>query len=156
MAIIKKSAIVPYSAAQMYELVNKVEDYPQFLPHCEESKVLSADEDEMRARLTLGWGGMNKSFTTCNRLQKNKMVGVRLEEGPIHHIEGFWLFEPLAEDACKIEFDLEYEIAGHLFSLMFGPIFHQMANSLLDSFVKRAKEVYGNCDDSQNETPDEH
>ena len=83
MPVIKKNAIVPYSVSQMYALINDVKSYPEFLPHCEDSAILSEDEDEMRAKLILAWKGMQKSFTTCNRLQKDKMIEVRLEEGPL-------------------------------------------------------------------------
>jgi ribosome-associated toxin RatA of RatAB toxin-antitoxin module len=144
MAIIKKSAIVPYTAKQMYDLVNDVESYSQFLPHCAAAKILSQDTDEMRATLVLSWGGMEKSFTTRNRLQENKMIEVRLEEGPLHHMEGFWRFDTLSDDASKVELDLEFEVSSGLLSKMFGPIFQQIASTFVDSFVKRAHEIYGN------------
>jgi len=143
MATINRTAIVSYTPAQMFELVNKVEDYSTFLPWCKESIVHSRDEDEVRASLILAWGGLEKSFTTCNRLQHNKMIEVRLVEGPFHNLEGFWRFEDLGDQACKILLDLEFEFAGKLLSFAFGPIFHQIANTLVDSFCKRAEEVYG-------------
>lgn len=143
MPIIHKTAIVPYSASQMYALVNQIEDYPKFLPHCGAAEIISANEDEIKASLTLEWSGIQKSFSTCNRLQKDKMIEVRLEEGPFKHLEGFWRFEPLADDACKIIFDLEFEIAGMILSAMFGPIFQQIMMKLVDAFVERAKVIYG-------------
>lgn len=147
MPTIHKTALVPYSPAQMYALVNAIADYPQFLPHCSASNVLSENEDEIKASLTLEWSGIQKSFTTCNRLQKNKMIEVRLEEGPFKHLEGFWRFEPLegndADNGCKIIFDLEFEIAGMILSAMFGPVFQQIMLKLMDAFVERAKVIYG-------------
>ena len=86
---------------------------------------------------------MQKSFTTCNRLQPHKMIEVRLVEGPFHLLEGFWHFESLAENGCKVILNLEFEFAGRLISFAFGPVFHQMANTLVDAFCKRAKVVYG-------------
>lgn len=143
MATINKMAIVPHSASQMYALVNDIKAYPLFVPHCCDSEILSANEDEIKASLTLEWNGIKKSFSTCNRLQKDKMIEVRLEEGPFKHLEGFWRFEPLSDEACKIIFDLEFEIAGVLLSAIFGPIFQQIMVKLVDAFVVRAKEVYG-------------
>jgi len=142
MANVNKTAIVPHSAAQMYALVNNIEAYPEFLPHCSASEILSANEDEIKASLTLEWGGVKKSFSTCNRLQKDKMIEVRLEEGPFKHLEGYWRFESLSDEACKIIFDLEFEIAGAIFSAMFGPIFQQIMAKLVDAFVERAKTIY--------------
>lgn len=144
---INRSAIVPYSPEQMYELVNRVEDYPAFLPWCDAATIHSRDEDEVSATLVLSWHGLQKSFTTCNRLQHNKMIEVRLVEGPFHNLEGFWRFEPLGDEACKVILDLEFEFAGRLISMAFGPVFHQVANTLVDSFVKRAQEVYGDGKD---------
>lgn len=143
MPIVNKSALVPYSAEQMYALVNAIEDYPKFLPHCADSKILSANEDEIKASLTLEWNGIQKSFSTSNRLQKNKMIEVRLDHGPFKHLEGFWRFEALNDGACKVIFDLEFEISGMMLGVIFGPIFQQIMLKLVDAFVERAKEVYG-------------
>ncbi len=143
MPIINRSALVPYSPAEMYSLVNDVDAYPQFLPWCKTSRVLSRDEDEVRATLELARGGFEKSFTTCNRLQKNKMIEMRLVEGPFRHLDGFWRFESLGEQACKVSLDLDFEFANKLVGLAMGPIFNQIANTLVDSFCKRAVDVYG-------------
>jgi len=140
---INRSALVPYSAAEMYALVDDVESYQAFLPWCSESVVLSREADEVRGRLSLSKGGIQKSFTTCNRVQKNKMIEMRLVEGPFHHLEGFWRFDLLAEDACKVSLDLEFEFSNKLLGLTFGPVFNQIANTLVDSFCTRATDVYG-------------
>src|SRR6056297_2020137 len=123
MANVNKTAIVPHSAAQMYALVNDIKTYPEFLPNCSGSEIISENEDEIKASLTLEWNGVKKSFSTRNRLQKDKMIEVRLEEGPFKHLEGYWRFEALSNDACKVIFDLEFEIAGALLSAVFGPVF---------------------------------
>lgn len=143
MAVIKRNAVVPYTPAQMYELVNRIEDYPDFLPWCKTSDVLERTDDEVRASLTLAKGGIEKSFTTLNRMQNNKMIEVRLVSGPFNHLEGFWLFEPVGDTMCKVLLDLEFELANNIFSLALGPIFQQIANSLVDAFCQRAKQVYG-------------
>ncbi len=143
MATINKSALVPYSAAQMFTLVDDVDAYAEFLPWCSFSKVLSRDGDEVRASLEISKGRLKKSFTTLNRVQKNKMIEIRLEEGPFHHLEGFWRFEALTDNACKVSYDMEFEFSGKLLNLTVGPIFSQVAESLVDSFCQRAREIYG-------------
>lgn len=143
MATINRSALVRYTPAQMFALVDDIETYPQFLPWCRDARVLSRDEDEVKATLELAKGSVRKSFTTCNRLQHNKMIEVRLVEGPFKHLEGFWRFDNLEGEASKVSLDLDFEFSSRLVSMAIGPIFHQMANSLVDAFVRRAHEVYG-------------
>ena len=143
MANVNKSALVLYSAAEMYELVNDIESYPRFLPWCRSTQVLSRDEDEVRARIEMHKGGVHKSFATCNRLQKDKMIEIRLLEGPFLRLEGFWRFQALRSDACKVSLDLEFEFSSQLIQVAIGPVFKQITNSLVDAFCKRAVELYG-------------
>lgn len=143
MAIINRSALVRYSASQMFALVDDIEAYPEFLPWCKNATVLSRDEDEVRATLELSRAGIHKSFTTCNRLQKGKMIEIRLIEGPFQHLEGFWRFETLSEEACKISLDMEFEFSSRILELTLGPIFGQITNSLVDAFCERAVNRYG-------------
>ncbi|PWV60488.1 polyketide cyclase/dehydrase/lipid transport protein [Plasticicumulans acidivorans] len=88
-------------------------------------------------------GAINKSFSTCNRMQPNKMIEMRLVDGPFRRLEGFWRFESLGEGACKISLDLEFEFSNSLLKIAIGPIFNQIANSLVDAFCKRAVDLYG-------------
>ncbi len=143
MTTINKSALVPYTPAEMFALVDDIEAYPRFLPWCSDAKVLSRTEDEVRASITISKGAVNKAFTTCNRNQPGKMIEMRLVEGPFSRLEGFWRFDPLGEDGCKISLDLEFEFASRMLSLVVGPVFSQIANSLVDAFQKRAMDVYG-------------
>jgi ribosome-associated toxin RatA of RatAB toxin-antitoxin module len=143
MPVINRSALLPYSASQMYQLVNAVEDYPEFLPWCENSVILSQNEDEIHACLSLSAGGLRKSFTTCNRLQKDKMIEIRLVDGPFRQLEGFWRFTALSAEACKVNLDLEFEFSNKLIALAFGSVFNRIAETLVDAFSKRAREVYG-------------
>jgi ribosome-associated toxin RatA of RatAB toxin-antitoxin module len=147
MTIIQLSLIVPHTAEEMYRLVNAVEDYPQFIPWCHDTQVHSRDEDEIRATLYFEGGGFKKSFTTCNRLQKNKMVEMRLLNGPFKHLEGFWRFDPQEGNQCLVRLDLEFELANKFLGLAFGSVFSQVANSLVDAFSKRAEEVYSKNED---------
>jgi len=142
MTTISKSALVPYSAAEMYALVDDIESYPKFLPWCTASRVLSRNEDEVRAEIDLARSGIQKSFTTCNRLQKNKMIEIRLIEGPFRHLEGFWRFHILAGENCKVTLDMDFEFSNKLIDMVFGPVFNQITNSLVDAFCKRATDVY--------------
>lgn len=142
MPVIHRENLVPYSAPQMYRLVNEIEDYPKFVPWCVSSRVLSRTEDEIHACLSFERGGLQKAFTTCNRLQPEKMIEIRLVNGPFHHLEGFWRFEAIDDEASTVLFDLEYEFSNKLFSFAFEKVFHAIASSLVDAFSKRAREVY--------------
>lgn len=142
MTIIKRSALVPHSASEMFQLVNDIEEYPKFIPWCHATEVLSRNEDEIHATLHFEGGGIRKSFTTCNRLQKDKMIEMRLINGPFHHLEGFWRFDE-QDESCLVMLDMEFEISNKLFSLAFGPVFNQVANTLVDAFCQRANEIYG-------------
>ncbi len=143
MATIKKSALVLYSASEMYALVNDIEAYPQFLPWCRSTQILSRAEDEVRATIEMVKGGVHKSFTTSNRMQKYKMIDIRLLEGPFKRLEGYWRFEPLRGDASKVALDMEFEFSNQLLRMAIEPVFKQIANSLVDAFCKRAVDLYG-------------
>lgn len=143
MPVISKSALVPYSAAEMFALVNDIPAYPDFLPWCGDSEILASNEDEIRAKVQLSRSGIKKSFTTLNRLQKDKMIEMRLVEGPFQHLEGFWRFEPLNDMACKVMFDIEFEFSSKILALTVGPVFSQITSTLVDAFTKRAVEIYG-------------
>lgn len=142
MPIIQRSAIVPHTQEEMYLLVNAIEDYPKFIPWCHGAQVHSRDEDEIRATLSFEGGGFQKSLTTCNRLQKNKMIEVRLIDGPLKRLEGFWRFDPHEEKHCLVRLDLEFELANKILGMAFGAVFNQVANTLVDAFSKRAEEIY--------------
>ncbi len=142
MPSISKSALVPFSAEEMFRLVNDVAAYPQFLPWCGGSRVLSESEDEVRASVEIAHGSLRKAFTTLNRLQRGKMIEMRLVDGPFKQLEGFWRFQALEERACKVSLDLEFEFSNRLVGMAMGPIFSQIANTLVDSFSKRAREIY--------------
>jgi len=142
-ATVKKSALVLYSASEMYALVSDIEAYPQFLPWCRSTQILSRAEDEVRATIEMVKGGVHKSFTTSNRMQKHKMIDIRLLEGPFKRLEGYWRFEPLRADASKVALDMEFEFSNQLLRVAIEPVFKQIANSLVDAFCKRAVDLYG-------------
>jgi ribosome-associated toxin RatA of RatAB toxin-antitoxin module len=125
----------------MYNLVNNVENYSEFVPHCSDSMVHHRDDDEVQATLVITAVGISKSFTTRNRLQQNKMIEVRLVDGPFSHLEGFWRFDPV-DEGCKVSFDLEFEFAGAMLSMLIGPVFDQVMNKMVDAFCDRAEKIY--------------
>lgn len=127
----------------MYALVNDIACYPEFVPYCVGSDIIVQTEDEIRASLSFASSGMSKSFTTLNRLSPPGMVEIRLVDGPFSQLEGFWRFEKINDDHCKVVLDLEFEFSSTLLKIMFGPVFHQVASTLVDAFTKRANEVYG-------------
>ena len=140
---VNKSALVPFSAEQMYKLVEDVDSYQDFLPWCGHSEMLSREDNVVVGTVTIAKGGVNKSFTTENHLEKNKQIEVKLVDGPFKKLEGFWRFEELKEDACKVSLELEYEFSSRLLGLVVGPVFNQVANTMVDSFVKQARVAYG-------------
>ena len=127
MTLISRNALVPYSVEEMYTLVENIEAYPEFLPWCRSTEVISRDGDEVHASIEIARGALNKSFTTFNRLQRNKMIEMRLVKGTFKHLQGFWRFDALKDASA----------------LAVGPVFNQIANSMVDAFCKRAVEVYG-------------
>ena len=142
MTLVQKSALVKFSALQMFELVNDIESYPQFLPWCSGSRIISRGEDFVEAELMITKGGFKKAFSTRNRIDRGGKITVSLLDGPFSSLEGVWRFMPLREDASKISLDLEFEMSGKLASLAFGAVFNQICNTMVSSFTSRAKEIY--------------
>lgn len=143
MPVVKKSALVARSAEQMYELVNDVESYPQFLPWCRSTRLLSRDAERLCGELEVARAGVSQKFSTCNRLYPYERIDIELKEGPFRKLRGGWRFTALREDACKVELELDFEFSGRLINRAFGAVFAQIANTLVDAFCKRANEVAG-------------
>jgi ribosome-associated toxin RatA of RatAB toxin-antitoxin module len=143
MPTVNKSALVEFKPQAMFNIVDDVEKYSEFLPWCGSSSVLSRSEDEVKATIEISHSGMRKSFTTLNRLQPGKIIEVQLIDGPFKHLHGFWRFEALGNKGCKVTLDLEYEFSNKLLGLAIGPVFTQIANTFVDAFCKRAEAIYG-------------
>jgi len=143
MTTIQRSALVSFTARQMFELVNSIEDYPRFLPWCSKSEIISQSEEHIEATVTVAWSGIHKSFTTRNQLHPYDSIEITLVSGPFHRLAGRWHFVALGEEGCKVNLDLEFEFTGHWMDMLFQPVFHHIANSLVDVFCKRAVEIYG-------------
>ena len=139
---ISRSALVPYSCEQMYQLVDDITSYKDFLPWCGASVEYKRDNEMVEATVTIAKGSINKAFSTRNILQTNEVIEMQLLDGPFKKLHGFWRFEALSETDCKIYLDLDFEFSNMLVGLAIGPIFNQVANTLVDSFVERAKAKY--------------
>ena len=143
MAIVEKSVLIGHSAAKMYALVADVDAYPQFLPWCCRTEVRQLDTHRAVATLHVNYHGLRLHFTTENQMDEGALIDMKLVNGPFKHMDGFWRFVPLAEEACKIEFRLSYELSGKLMEKLAGPVFHHIANTFVEVFVKRAAALYG-------------
>jgi ribosome-associated toxin RatA of RatAB toxin-antitoxin module len=143
MALVSKSALVHHSASAMYKLVCDFEAYPEFLPWCSDSRLISRSAEQICGELEVNRVGIRQRFSTCNRLVENERIDILLRDGPFRKLQGGWRFHALRSDACKVELELDFEFAGRLIDAAFGRVFNQIANTLVDAFCKRADEVYG-------------
>jgi ribosome-associated toxin RatA of RatAB toxin-antitoxin module len=146
---VKKSVLVWYSTHEMYTLVTDVPSYPQFLPWCERAEVLEAGANSMTARLSLSYAGVHHKFTTRNEHVPDQSVIVTLVDGPFSVLDGTWLFRALGtppgepSQACRVEFDMRYMFSSKALEAVVSPVFDRIANTFVDSFVKRAEQVHG-------------
>ena len=143
MESIERSALVPYSPQEMFALVSDVDAYPQFLPWCSDARVLETQGDEVTARIAFALSGVSKSFTTRSRHTPGRRIEMQLVEGPFSDLCGHWRFDPLGDAGCKIALSLKYNFSSRMVRMVVGPVFGQIANSLVDAFQQRAAEVYG-------------
>ena len=143
MAVVHKTVILGYSAEQMFALVDCVEDYPKFLPWCGGVEVRQREENRLVATISIHYHGVRHSFTTENTNVPSASMKMHLLEGPFRHLNGNWTFKALRADACKVEFDLQYEFSSKILEKIIGPVFSVIANGFVDSFCKRAETIYG-------------
>lgn len=139
---VNRSALVMFSAQQMYDLVNDVPAYSQFLPGCVGARVVSYENNVMVASVDVSKAGIKKTFTTRNTLLENQRVDMQLVDGPFKLLQGGWSFLELDENACKVSLDLEFEFDNKLAELAFGKIFKELAGNMVSAFSERAKRVY--------------
>lgn len=143
MALVEKSVLIERTPAQMFVLVDRIEDYPQFLPWCGGSTIHERTPERTAATVLINYHGLKSHFSTENTKQEPFLMDLKLRDGPFDHLEGHWRFTPLGDTACKVEFRLHYEFSSPLLEKVLGPVFHHIANTFVDSFVKRAQKVYG-------------
>lgn len=144
MKTVKKSVLIWYSPAEMYRLVIDVAAYPQFLPWCDKARVVAHEEDGMLAEIGIAFGGVHQLFSTKNSHIADQQVVIKLVKGPFSTLEGEWNFISLGTEqrACKVELTLAYGFDNALGKLI-SPVFDKIAASMVDAFVQRAKQVYG-------------
>jgi ribosome-associated toxin RatA of RatAB toxin-antitoxin module len=140
---ISRSALVPFSANQMYALVEDVVAYPEFLPWCIDAKLHFKDAGIIEATLEMQRSGVKKSFRTRNTLRPGAAMGIALVGGPFRHLAGDWQFEQLGEDGSKVSLQMEFDFESRVTDALFGRYFEDTCNSLIDSFTRRAHKIYG-------------
>jgi len=140
---VQRSALVPYTAQQMFRLVDDIESYPEFLPWCNDARIEARHGDELEATLELHKGGVSKHFTTRNRRTEFEAIDISLLGGPFRHLEGGWRFQALGDGGCKVSLELEFEFDSMLVDMLFGRFFEDTCNSLVDAFTRRAASVFG-------------
>ncbi len=146
MKTVNKSVLIWYSPEEMYALVTDVDHYPDFLPWCDQSRVLEQDAQGMTAEVGMSLGGLRKSFITRNTHEEGRRVTIRLVKGPFSKLEGDWFFHPVGDGtqrACKVELQLSYGFDSMALAALVGPVFDRIAGSMVDAFIKRAEQVYG-------------
>jgi ribosome-associated toxin RatA of RatAB toxin-antitoxin module len=140
---VNRSVLVAYTPAQMLALVERVEDYPGFLPWCGEASVRRHGAGRSTATIQINYRGIRQSFTTDNIVLAPESLEMRLVEGPFRSLDGRWRFTALGGSGCKVELKLEYEFSSRILEKLVGPVFNHIADRLVDAFAKRAEQVYG-------------
>lgn len=140
-----RSALVGHSAERLYELINDVERYPEFLPWCTRAEVESRTEREVVATLSISRGPLRTAFTTRNVLTPSTGIHMQLERGPFTTLEGDWTLTPIGAAGCRVTLTLRFEFSNRLTAALVEPVFEQTAGSLVDAFVARARSVYGSA-----------
>lgn len=142
MARVEKSVLVAHTPERMFELVDRVEDYPEFLPWCGGTELKWRDDLSTVATIHIAYLGIRQSFTTENAKIQPREMRIKLQDGPFAQLEGDWAFIPLGSDACKIEFRLQYVFSSRMLETVLAPVFSHITNTFVDAFVRRADEVY--------------
>ncbi|BAU57434.1 putative oligoketide cyclase/lipid transport protein [Halorhodospira halochloris] len=143
MPTISRSAVVPYTTEEIYDLVNDVASYPEFIPWCKRCEIISTSEHSTRARMTFAKSGVEKSLVTENTHERGKSIDLRLVDGPFRHLRGHWRFYDLGDGNSKVTLEMDFEFSNRLVAYAFGKFFTQLSGRLVDAFVQRAQEIYG-------------
>jgi ribosome-associated toxin RatA of RatAB toxin-antitoxin module len=140
---VNRSARVPHTALQMFDLVNDVEAYPEFLHWCQEARIERTEGATIEAVLEIGMGGIHKSFRTRNTLSKPEQIEIELVSGPFRRLDGIWRFTDLEEGGSEVTLALEFEIVPSPFGMIFATVFEELARSQMNAFIERAAHIYG-------------
>lgn len=140
---IERTSLVSYSCKQMFDLVNDIPAYPEFVPGCSGARILAQQGDRIDAELQIRKAGIEQSFATRNQLHEPHRIDLQLLSGPFKRLQGGWHFEALDDNACKIIFRLEFEFSSRMLQFAFGKVFNEVNRRMVEAFAKRAKVVYG-------------
>ena len=127
----------------MFDLVNDVAAYPQFLPWCERATVTFANPHRLEATLEVGVRGITHKFSTRNTLERPQRIGIELLQGPFRKLSGAWHFEPIDGDGCEVALELDFEAASIPLRFLFEMLFEELIRSQMTAFVERAEAIYG-------------
>jgi ribosome-associated toxin RatA of RatAB toxin-antitoxin module len=140
---VRRSALLPYSAQQIFELVNDIERYPEFLPWCSEAHIVATAADHRDAQLTILKGRLSAHFTTRNFAVPPDSIQIHLVDGPFRRLDGLWRFTSLGDVGCKVELELDFELSKALIEKTLGGLFAHATGTMVDAFCVRARSVYG-------------
>ncbi|RAU18339.1 ubiquinone-binding protein [Nitrincola tibetensis] len=143
MTEVHKTALVLHTAEQMFDLINDVARYPDFVPWCSKVEVKHDTEDSIEATLYVSKAGLNYHFTTRNNKKRPVYMDMALIEGPFSTFSAVWILTPLSDEACKVEFSMKFDFSGKLASFAMGKVFNSVATTMVDVFVQRADDLYG-------------
>jgi ribosome-associated toxin RatA of RatAB toxin-antitoxin module len=138
---VKRSALIAESPSRMYQLINDIERYPEFVPGCTAARIESCKAGEVVATLSIRKGPLRAEFTTRNLLELDRRVLMQFVSGPFRVLEGLWTLTPLGDLGCRVELEMRFEFANRLAGTLFEPLFEDTAASLVDAFVKRARDT---------------
>lgn len=139
---IERSSLVPYSCKQMFDLVNDIESYPEFVPGCTGSRILEQTDTTLAAELEISKAGIHQRFATRNHLHEPNRIELELIRGPFKHLHGTWKFEELDGNACKVTLQMEFEFSSRMLQFAFGKLFNEVSRRMVDAFASRARVVY--------------
>ena len=143
MASVRRTADMPYSAREMFDLVNDIESYPLFLSWCSGARITYRDLDTIEASLDVGIAGISKTFSTRNELTPPNLMTVKLVAGPFKQLDGVWTFDVLTERSCRVSLALDFSVQASPLSMVFNTMFEEVSRSQMSAFRERADQVYG-------------
>lgn len=142
MTRVYKEAVVDYSQQEIFDLINNVEHYPEFVPGCISTEILSKQDNMLTAKVVVSKAIYTKSFTTKNTFYPYERVNIELIEGPLKRLSGAWILEPISDNSTKVKLDLDISLKSDFLDMIFGDIVHNMMSTMVEAFVDRAKVVY--------------
>jgi len=140
---VERSALLPYSAMQMYEIVTDIEAYPDFLNWCTAVELIETKDDQVVARLKIAYRKLNMTFTTRNLNRPGESITLSLVDGPFTQLGGLWKFVALNDQACKVSIGMEFHFRRSAVSAVFSKAFEKIISKQLDAFQSRAEQLHG-------------